>query len=88
MLQIFALNFFPQMSERLIIVNLAMLIEKENVEDQILHTYDYLNFVIRKYKFYDLHSRIVILILPYLLSHYHLHQYLHSRIVILIQYYE
>ena len=45
MLQIFALNFFPQMSERLIIVNLAKLIEKENVEDQILHTYDYLNFV-------------------------------------------
>ncbi len=45
MLQIFALNFFPQMSERLIIVNLAKLIEKENIEHQVLHTYDYLNFV-------------------------------------------
>jgi nicotinic acid mononucleotide adenylyltransferase len=42
MLQIFAMDFFPQMPERLIIINLAA---EMGARDGVLHTYDYLNFV-------------------------------------------
>ncbi len=46
MLEIFALDFFPQMSERLIIINLASEIASSNKENkERLHTYDYLQFV-------------------------------------------
>ena len=48
MLQIFALNFFPQMSERLIIVNLAKLIE---IPKKILSNTNYFIFIYNK-KYY------------------------------------
>lgn len=42
MLEIFAMDFFPQMAKRLIIINLAA---EMGQKDGILHTYDYLHFV-------------------------------------------
>ncbi|NCQ52285.1 hypothetical protein GW796_10470 [archaeon] len=42
MLQFFAMDFFPQMANRLIIINLAA---EMGQKDGILHTYDYLQFV-------------------------------------------
>lgn len=45
MLEFFAIDFFPQMGKRLMIINLANEMGKK---DNILHTYDYLNFVKNK----------------------------------------
>ncbi len=45
MLTIFAGDFFPNMKDRLIIINLA---EEMGKKDGILHTYDYLHFVKNK----------------------------------------
>jgi cytidyltransferase-like protein len=42
MLEVFSLDFFPQMADRLIIINLAT---EMGQKDGILHTYDYLHFV-------------------------------------------
>ncbi len=42
MLEVFALDFFPQMADRLIIINLASELGNNK---EILHTYDYLEFV-------------------------------------------
>lgn len=48
MLELFAEEFFPQMIDRLLIVNLASEIKKVHEENTIVHTYDYLNFVKKK----------------------------------------
>lgn len=46
MLQIFALDFFPQMADRLIITDLAAALKhKDRIKEGVLHTYDYLQFV-------------------------------------------
>jgi cytidyltransferase-like protein len=42
MLEVFSLDFFPQMADRLILINLAT---EMGQKDGILHTYDYLHFV-------------------------------------------
>lgn len=42
MLEVFAMDFFPQMADRLILINLAT---EMGQKDGILHTYDYLHFV-------------------------------------------
>lgn len=45
MLEVFAMDFFPKMAHRLILINLAAEMGKK---DGILHTYDYLHFVKNK----------------------------------------
>lgn len=46
MLEIFTAEYFPQLSDRLILINLASeLKHKDRYKDGVLHTYDYLTFV-------------------------------------------
>lgn len=46
MLEIFTAEFFPQLSNRLIIINLAAeLHHKDRYKEGVLHTYDYLQFM-------------------------------------------
>lgn len=46
MLEIFTAEFFPQLSDRLILANLASeLKHKDRFKEGVLHTYDYLQFV-------------------------------------------
>ncbi len=42
MLEVFAIDFFPQMADRLILINLAADMKQK---DGVFHTYDYLHFV-------------------------------------------